>query len=150
VAAVHLVVGAAMTVLFVAAAALGGWRWYRVEPSDGFWRLLRAGQVLMVGEAALGGLLLALGERASSDLHYVYGLLPLAVSFAAEQLRVSAAQTVLDARGVESAAALGGLPEDRQRSVVLAIVRREIGVMALAALVIVALALRAELGVGGV
>jgi hypothetical protein len=145
----HLVVGLAMSLLFVAAAALGAWHWYRVSPSRWFWRLLRAAQVTMVVEAALGGVLLALGRSSSSELHYVYGLLPLAVSFAAEQLRISAAETVLDSRGLASAGAVGELDEGEQRSVVLAIVRREIGVMALAALVIVGLALRAEFGMGG-
>jgi hypothetical protein len=38
------------------------------------------------------------------------------------------------------------LDEAEQRSIVLAIVRRELGVMALAALVILGLALRAEFG----
>ncbi len=38
---------------------------------------------------------------------------------------------------------MGGLPEDEQHELVAAIVRREIGVMALSALVVVFLALRA-------
>lgn len=145
----HIVLGAVMSLLFLAAAALGGWCWYRVSTSDWFWRLLRAAQVAMLVEVALGGLLLLLGRSPASDLHYVYGLLPVGVSFAAEQLRISAAETVLHARGLASAQEVGELPETQQRSVVLAIVRREIGVMALAALVIVGLALRAELGRGG-
>jgi hypothetical protein len=56
---------------------------------------------------------------------------------------VLAAQTVLDARGLEDAQAVGRLAEREQRSVVLQIVRRELGVMALAAGVIAFLALRA-------
>jgi hypothetical protein len=143
--AVHAAVGGGMTLLFAAAAALGAWRWWRVEPSDWFWRLLRAAQVVLVVEAALGGVLLLMGKH-SDDLHYVYGLLPLAVSFVAEQLRIASAETVLAARGLESAQDMRPLPEADQRSIVLAIVRRELGVMALAALVIVGLALRAEFG----
>ena len=143
--AVHAAVGGGMTLLFAAAAALGGWRWWRVEPSDWFWRLLRAAQVVLVLEAALGGVLLLMGEQ-SDDLHYVYGLLPLAVSFVAEQLRIASAETVLAARGLESAQDMRPLPEADQRSIVLAIVRRELGVMALAAVVILGLALRAEFG----
>jgi hypothetical protein len=73
---------------------------------------------------------------------------PVAVGFVAEQLRVVSAQTVLDARGIEDARALGRRPEAEQRSVVVAILRRETGVMALAALVICFLALRA-LGTAG-
>jgi hypothetical protein len=106
--------------------------------------LLRAAQVVRLLEAGLGGVLLLLGKQASDDLHYVYGLLPIAVSFVAEQLRIASAQTVLDARGLESAQDMHGLDSAAQRSIVLAIVRREIGVMALAALVILGLALRAE------
>ncbi len=41
----------------------------------------------------------------------LYGLLPLLVSFMAEQLRVASAQMVLDSRGFESAAEVGELPE---------------------------------------
>ena len=73
----------------------------------------------------------------------IYGLLPLAVSFIAEQLRIASAEAVLDARGFESAAAVGELPEDQQRAVVTAIVQREMGVMTLAAFVIVVLLARA-------
>jgi len=134
-----------MALLFAAAAALGAWRWWRVEPSEWFWRLLRAAQVVLVLEAALGGVLLLMGERAD-DLHYVYGLLPLAVSFVAEQLRIVSADTVLAARGLESAQDMRPLADAEQRSIVLAIVRRELGVMTLAALVILGLALRAEFG----
>jgi hypothetical protein len=50
---------------------------------------------------------------------------------------------VLDARDLEDAQAVGRLPDDEQRSVVLQIVRRELGVMAAAALVIAFLGLRA-------
>ena len=63
-------------------------------------------------------------------------MLPVAVGFVAEQLRLASAQTVLDARDLEDAQAVGALPEAEQRSVVAAILRRELGVMAAAALVI--------------
>jgi hypothetical protein len=142
--ALHAVLGAALTGLFAAAGVLGAWRWWSVEPSPWFWRLLRAGQAVLLAEVALGGVLVAAGERAA-DLHYVYGLLPVAVSFVAEQLRVSAAATVLESRGLADARAVGRLPAGEQRSVVTAIVRRELGVMVLAALFITGLALRAEL-----
>ena len=144
--AVHAVVGGGMALLFAAAGGLGAWRWWRVEASDAFWRILRTAQVVMVLEAALGGVLLLAGERPADDLHYVYGLLPLGVSFVAEQLRITSAESVLAARGLESAQDMRALDEDAQRSIVRAIVRREIGVMALAALVILGLALRAEFG----
>ena len=73
----------------------------------------------------------------------MYALLPVAVSFVAEQLRLVSAQMVLDARDLEDAQAVGALPEAEQRSIVLQIVRREMGVMAAAALVVCFLALRA-------
>ncbi len=140
---VHAVLGAATLGLTFAAAAWGSWRWWRVEPSPLFWRLLRSAQVALVIEAATGGVLLVLGERPATGLHYVYGLVPLGVSFLAEQLRIGSAETVLEARGLEGAEAVRALPPDEQRSIVLQIVRRELGVMALAAVVMVGLELRA-------
>ena len=52
-------------------------------------------------------------------------------------------QTILDQRGLAGAAAVGGLPEDQQHAIVAEIMRREVGVMSLSALVVVFLALRA-------
>ena len=141
---VHIVVGVACLVLVGAAGVWGAWCWYRVRQSPLFWRLLRAGQVAIVVEAAIGGILLALGNKESS-LHVIYGLLPLLVSFIAEQLRIASAQAVLDSRGFESANAVGKLPEEEQRVVVIAIVQREMGVMVLAALVMLVLIGRAAM-----
>jgi len=121
----------------------GAWRWWMVEPSRAFWVLCRTGQGLCVVQAAVAGVLVALGFDPSDDLYWLYALLPVAVSFVAEQLRVTAAQAVLDARGLEDAQAVGKLDKDGQRSVVLAIVRREMGVMAAAAFVVAFLAARA-------
>jgi hypothetical protein len=103
---------------------------------------LRAGQGVVVVAAALGGVL-ELTDRKAPGLHVLYGLLPLLVSFLAEQLRIASAQMVLDTRGLASAEAVGELPEREQRSVVVAIVRREVGVMTLSALVVVGLLVRA-------
>ena len=139
---VHVVLGLTTLGLTVGAAAWGSWRWWRVEPSPLFWRLMRASQVALVVEAATGGVLLALGERPDGGLHYVYGLVPLGVSFLAEQLRIGSAETVLEARGLEGAEAVRALPSEEQRSVVLQIVRREMGVMAVAAIVMVGLEVR--------
>ncbi len=124
-------------------AALGGWRWYRGEASRGFWVSLRVAQAGALIFAAGVGVLAALGHQPSDNLFYLYALLPLGISFLAEQLRVASAQTILDARGLPDAQAVGGLPEDQQHAVVAAIVRREMGVMTLSALVVVFLALRA-------
>ncbi len=126
-----------------AAAAYAGWRWWRVDPDRPSWLLLRAGQaavlVLALGAAAawLGG------SRPEGGLFWVYAFVPLGVSFFAEQFRALAAQTVLDARELPDAQAVGRLPEAAQRSIVLQIARRELGVVALAAGVNAFLALRA-------
>jgi hypothetical protein len=145
---VHLVVGLATTALFAVATGLGAWSWARRRAAPAFWPVLRAGQAALVVQVIVGGLLLLAGRR-TTDLHLIYGLLPLGVSFAAEQLRVSAAQTVLDARGHACAEAVGELHEDEQRELVLAILRRELGVMTVAAAVITALLLRAASVAGG-
>jgi hypothetical protein len=140
---VHLAVGSLLILLNLGAGALGAWCWYRVEPSPLFWRLLRAGQVAIVVQIALGALLLALGHKPGQNLHILYGVLPLAVSFVAEQLRIGSADAILAARGHATAQDVGALPPEEQRIVVLSIVRREMGVMALSCFVVVALALRA-------
>ena len=119
------------------AGAFGAWRWWLVEPSRTFWVLCRLGQALAAG------LLAALGFEPADGLYWLYALLPVVVSFVGEQLRVTAAQAVLDDRDLQDAQAVGRLEEAAQRSIVLAIVRREIGTMAAAALVMAFLALRA-------
>ena len=125
------------------AGALGAGRWWTVEPSRAFWVLCRAGQAAGIVEAAVAGVLAVLGFHPASNLYWLYALLPVAVSFVAEQLRVTAAQAVLDSRGLEDAQAVGELDADHQRSIVLQIVRREMGTMAAAAIVIAFLAARA-------
>jgi hypothetical protein len=140
--ALHIVVGVALVTVNLAAGALGALRWWRAEASRAFWPLLRAGQALVVVEVVQGGILLALGEELPR-LHLIYGLLPLAVSFVAEQLRIASAETVLHARGLESSHEVAALPEPEQRAIVLDIVRRETGVMAASALVVTVLGLRA-------
>ena len=122
---------------------LGAWRWYRCEPSRAFWLLLRVGQGSAIALALAVGALAVAGEYSSVRLFYLYALLPLAVAFVAEQLRVISAQTILDRRGLADAQAVAELPELQQRAIVAEIMRRELGVMALAALVVVFLALRA-------
>ena len=137
------IAGAVVAALFALAGGLGAWRWYRVETSPAFWVLLRVAQAALLGYVVLVGVLLATGRRPDDDLFYVYALLPVAVSFVAEQLRIAAADTVLAARGLPDAQAVGRLDEAGQRSVVTAILRRELGVMAVAALVIAGLLVRA-------
>ena|SRR5215207_2060033 len=121
----------------------GAWRWWTVAPSRLFWVLARLGQGAAAALAVLVGVLAVMGYAPSDGLFWLYALLPVAVSLVGEQFRIASAVTVLEARGLEDARAVGRLDEDGQRSVVLAIVRREIGVAALAAVVVAFLALRA-------
>jgi hypothetical protein len=137
----------AVATLNAVPAVLGGWLWYWGEPSESsaraFWMLLRVGQGSALAFALAVGSLAAAGKYSSDNLFYLYALLPLAVAFVAEQLRVTAAQTILDQRGLRDAEAVGALAEREQRQIVAAIVRREVGIMTLSALVVVFLALRA-------
>jgi hypothetical protein len=139
---VHLVVGVLAISLNAAAGLYGAWCWWRVRTSVWFWRILRAGQAVVILQVLLGGVLVILGHK-PSGLHVLYGVLPLLISLIAEQLRIGAAQMVLDSRGFESAAAVGSLPEEEQRVVMLSIIQREVGVMALAAIINVVLLARA-------
>ena len=121
----------------------GAERWWRSAPSREFWLALRASQVLAFAYALLAGALYVSNHKASSSLYYLYALLPIAIGFVAEQLRIVAADHVLTSRDLDEAAEVAELPADEQESIVMAIVRREMGVMALAAFVVCFLALRA-------
>lgn len=140
--AVHAVLGGAVVLVNLLAGAAGAYAWWRDEPVRAFWPLLRAGQALVVLQAAQGAALVALGHDLP-ELHLVYGLTPIAVSFLAEQLRLASADTVLHARGLAGTDAVRALPEPEQRALVADIVRRETSVMAVSALVVAALAMRA-------
>jgi hypothetical protein len=145
--AVHIVLGVAVIASSLAAGAWGAFAWWRGEPAPSFWPLLRVSQVLLVIQVAVGAVLLVLGQS-PPRLHVLYGALPLAVSFVAEQLRLVSADQVLARRGLESARDMEALAATEQRAIVLEIVRRETGVMAASALVVFLLALRAA-GVAG-
>lgn len=123
------------------AALAGGWLWWRVDPRQWTWTLIRVGQVSAGGQAVGAGVL-ALAGFSPDGLYWLYAVLPVAVGYFAEQIRVLSAQSVLDARELPDAAAVGELDAAGQRSVVLAITRRELGVMVVAAAVTGFLALR--------
>jgi heme A synthase len=137
VVAVHLVVGCAVIALNLVAFAVGGLAWYRNRPSIPFWYLLRAAQAAVFLQALLGGLLVFTGHKPAQDLHFLYGILPLVVSLIAEGARAGAAEREL--RDVDFEA----LSAEDQQSLALAIVRREMGIMAVSCGVILFLALRA-------
>jgi heme A synthase len=133
----HLAVGVALIFLNLLAFAFGGVAWLRDRPSVPFWYLLRAAQVAVVLQALLGGLLVFGGSEATSDIHYLYGILPLLVSFLAEGARTGAAERELGDLDFES------LPAQEQQALAMAIVRREMGIMAVSCGVILFLGLRA-------
>lgn len=134
---VHIAVGFALIALNLAAGAVGGLAWWRDRPSIPFWYLLRAAQAAVFAQALLGGLLVVTNHEPAEELHYVYGFGPLVVSFIAEGARAGAAQRELGELDFES------LPAAEQESLGLAIVRREMGIMAVSCGVIFFLALRA-------
>jgi uncharacterized membrane protein len=135
---------AALNLLPGLAGALAFWRG---DPTGtaarAFWPLLRVGQGAALMLAIAVGSLAAAGNYSTEHLFYLYALLPLAIAFLAEQLRVASAQTVLDQRGLEGSAAVASLPQGEQQQLVAQIMRRELGVMAASAVVVVFLALRA-------
>jgi len=134
--AVHVVNGVLVLALSLVAGVWGAVAWVRRRPTVGFWYLLRAMQVVVVLQVAFGSILLLSGRNAPG-LHYLYGILPLLVSLLAEGLRAGIADRELEGLDFDS------LPDDRRRTIALAIVRRETGAMAVSALVIFLLALRA-------
>jgi len=136
-APVHLVVGCVVILLNLVAGAAGGIAWYRDRPSIPFWYLLRAAQASVFLQVMLGGLLVFTGHKPADNLHYLYGILPLVVSLLAEGARTGAAQRELGDVDFEA------LPAETQQSLALAIVRREMGIMAVSCGVIFFLALRA-------
>src|SRR5512147_423355 len=121
---VHLVVGCALILCNAIAFAVGGIAWIRDQASVRFWYLLRLAQLTVFLQALLGGLLVFTGHEPDDDLHYLYGLLPLLVSFLAEGARAGAAERELHDIDFDS------LPAASQEAVALAIVRREMGIMA--------------------
>jgi hypothetical protein len=121
----------------------GAARWYRFAPSREFWFGVRGGQALALAYAVLVAVALLGHHHPASNLYYLYALLPIAIGFVAEQLRLVAADQVLGARDLDDAQQVATLPAGEQQAIVSAILRREMGVMALAALVVCVLALRA-------
>lgn len=133
----HIAVGLLLIVLNAAAGLVGGIAWYRDRASINFWYLLRAAQAAVFVQALLGGLLVVTNHEPEEGLHYLYGILPLVVSFIAEGARADAAHREVGDLDPES------LTQAEQESLALAIVRREMGIMAVSCGVIFFLGLRA-------
>ena len=141
---VHLAVGVAVLAANLMAGAWGGVAWLANRASVAFWYILRAAQVTVVVQVLLGAVLLTLGHEADEPIHYMYGSAPLLVSLIAEGMRAGAAQ-----REIPEGVAFETLGATEQRAIALRIVRREMGVMTIAALLIVAFAVRAAQTSGG-
>jgi hypothetical protein len=145
VTAFHIALGVALIAVNATAGLYGAFAWWRDIPAPGFWPLLRAGQVLVLVEALDGAILLLMGKDLPA-LHLIYGLVPLAVSFVAEQLRLTAAETVLQQRDLEGRADVEKLAPAEQQGLVRDILRREMGVMAASAVIVALLGVRAAGG----
>ena len=133
----HIAVGAILIVLNGAAFAVGGIAWFRDRTSIPFWYLLRAAQASVFAQALIGGLMVMIGHEQDDGLHYLYGILPLVVSFIAEGARADAAHREIGETDYEN------LPTPEKETIALAIVRREMGIMAVSCGVILFLGLRA-------
>jgi hypothetical protein len=139
----HEALGAIAIAVNALAALLGGLAWLANRRIPGFQVALRSGQALIIVEAVTGAALLLDGKDLP-PLHLIYGLVPIAVAFVAEQLRLTAAQTVLDQHDLEGAADVAKLPEPEQHALVALIVRRETATMTASAAVVALLAMRAQ------
>ena len=135
--ALHIWVGVAVVASNLIAGLWGAVAWVRREPSVAFWYLLRVAQAIVVAQVLVGAVLVLSGREPQDGLHYVYGLLPLLVTFLAEGARAGISERELEGLDFDA------LPATRRRAVALAITRSETGIMALSALVIFGLALRA-------
>ena len=133
----HIAVGILLIALNGAAFAVGGIAWFRERPSIPFWYLLRAAQAAVFAQALIGGLMVLTGYEQDDGLHYLYGILPLVVSFIAEGARTDAAHREVAEVDYES------LSDAEKEPIALAIVRREMGIMAVSCGVILFLGLRA-------
>ena len=135
--------GVAVVASSLLAGVWGGAAWFARRPSVGFWYAVRAMQALVLIQVLLGTVLLVIGREPPDGLHYVYGLLPVLVSFLGEGSRAGVAERELQGLDFEA------LPEPRRREIALEITRDETGIMTLSALVIFGLALRAGAVAGG-
>jgi len=142
VTAFHIALGVALIAVNAVAGLYGAYAWWRHLTPRAFWPLLRIGQALVMIEAVDGAILLVMG-RELPQLHLIYGLVPLGVSFLAEQLRLASADTLLSQRGLEGRKDVEALPPAEQQQLVRDIVRREMGVMAASAIVVALLGVRA-------
>ncbi|HEY8536117.1 MAG TPA: hypothetical protein VIL25_06695 [Vicinamibacterales bacterium] len=139
----HTQLGAIAVAINALAALTGGAAWLARRNPKPFWIVLRIGQAMIMVQAVIGAAL-SLAGHDMPRLHLVYGLTPIAVAFLAEQLRIMATPTMLEQRGLSGGADVAKLPTDEQHALIVAILRREIGVMATSAGIVAVLAARAQ------
>jgi hypothetical protein len=137
-----MAVGIGLIALNLIAGIWGITAWLTRKPSVWFWHLLRGAQIFVVLQTILGVSLLLSDHKASSDLHYLYGLLPLPIMLITEMMRIGAAQKVVGDIEYEK------LPEEDARALAMQIFIAETRVMALGCLIIAALAFRAATTAG--
>jgi hypothetical protein len=136
-AEIHLVLGLGMIVLNAIAGLWGAIVWARGRVSTFFWFLLRSAQGSVIAQVLLGVLLLVAGREPDDAMHYVYGTFPLLVNLFAEGMRLGAAQREVGDLDFQQ------LAPGQQHVIALRIVRREMLIMSLASLLIVAFGVRA-------
>lgn len=134
----HTYLGIAVLAGNGAAGITGALLWLRSRLSNWFWYLLRAAQVSVAVQVAVGLVLLARGETSPDGLHIAYGIAPLVISLVSEGMRVGAAQRELEA--VED---VEGLERSEQIAIARRVARSEMGVMTVGTLLILTLSLRA-------
>jgi hypothetical protein len=136
-----MAVGIAVLAANGLAAVWGIVAWLRRIPSVSFWYLLRIAQAVVIVQVALGlFLLIGQDKRASSGLHYLYGVSLLVVALVAEGFRAGVATREIEKRGIDDVDAL-----ERRDQVLLAraVVRNEMGIMTMSVIAVLTLALRA-------
>ncbi|MGE4427710.1 MAG: hypothetical protein AB7G37_14765 [Solirubrobacteraceae bacterium] len=144
-----LIVSLVVFAVAFASGAWGLWLWWRFDADQRYWVAVRASQGGALLLALLAGAVWLGGEKPDGWLFWIYTLIPVAVSLVAEQMRLIAADQVLERRGLEGSADVATLDQAGQRGVVREIVRREIGIMTASAFVIAFLALRVVAERGG-
>ena len=135
---VHMWLGIAVLATNALAGGWGAVSWIRGFVSSSFWWMLRAAQVAVAVQVAIGFFLVARGADSPDGLHILYGISPLVITLVSEGMRTGVAQRELE--GVEDVNAL-----DRKEQIAIArrVAMSEMGVMTVGALLILTLALRA-------
>lgn len=116
--------------------------WLYRRATTNFWYILRLAQASVVAQVTLGAIIFIADHEPSDKLHLVYGVLPLVVMLVGEGLRVGVAARIVGDRDIHK------LDSAKQQEIAMQIVRREMGIMAVACLLIVALSVRAAMTAG--